>query len=77
MWLVIGGSALAVGAFAVIFLVRRRSRRTAGPGFGDMSRDEQVQAMRQREAGGQHLGVRDSAKAHGSGGLGERYGPFG
>ncbi|MET0448324.1 MAG: hypothetical protein ABWX74_05585 [Aeromicrobium sp.] len=75
MWVVIAVIALIVVAAAVV--LRRRSARRAGPAFGELSREDQVQAMRNREAGATHLGSREGAKGRASGGLGERLGPWG
>ncbi|MET0448119.1 MAG: hypothetical protein ABW004_06915 [Aeromicrobium sp.] len=75
MWIVIAVIALIVVAVAVG--LRRRAARRAGPAFSELSREDQVQAMRNREAGPTHLGSREGTKGRASGGLGQRLGPWG
>ncbi|MET0928424.1 MAG: hypothetical protein ABWX74_02850 [Aeromicrobium sp.] len=75
MWFVIAVIALAV--VAAVLLRRRRAGRRAGPALSELSREDQVQAMRNREAGPTHSGSREGAKGRASGGLGERLGPWG
>ena len=74
MWLVILSVVLVVVAVATWLLARRRFSRRSRPGFAQLSREDQVQAMRNREGGAAHRGAKGAAKSYGSGHLGERYG---
>lgn len=75
MWVTICITAVVVVALATIVVTRRRARRPARRRFADLSRDDQVQAMRNVQGGDGHRGARDSAGAAGSGHLGEKLGP--
>lgn len=69
MWIVIS---LVVTVIAVLMAVRHR--RTARTAFDRLSRDDQVQEMRNREGGDAHRGSRDGAKSRA---LGEHFGSGG
>jgi hypothetical protein len=68
LFTVVSVVAVAIGA--------RRSRR-GGPAFSEQAREDQVQAMRNREAGSMHQGSRDSAKATGPSSFNQQAGPWG
>lgn len=74
MWFVIALPALVVIATALI-LRRRASVRRTGPAFSDLSREDQVQVMRNLEGGAVRHAERDGAKHYGAGRFGETGGP--
>jgi len=59
----------------IVSSVRSWRARRSRSAFTELSRDDQVQAMRNREGRGTHHGSREAAKHHGSGFLGQKLGP--
>ena len=53
---------------------RKWRARRAGPAFDDLSREDQVEVMRNREAGPDRHASREGAKHHGSEFFGNRFG---
>lgn len=74
MWVVIVLAALVVIAAGLILRWRASVRRT-GPAFSELSREDQVQAMRHLEGGAMRHGEREGAKHYGAARFGETGGP--
>jgi hypothetical protein len=74
MWFVIVLAALVVIAGGLV-LRRRRSASHSRPSFSELSRDEQVQIMRNVEGGATRHGDREGAKHRNGGRSSESLGP--
>ncbi len=75
MWWFIVISALVV-VVAGVALLKRRSRR-AGPSFNELSREDQVEFMRNRQGGGPLNGAHEVTKNQASRDTGNKFGTGG